>query len=135
MNDEMIILTANCLYFLLKKTHYLVFSVFSFSFHPSFPLCPHRSQDIFREAMRSPLVRLEVVSSSNRERYEKSLIGQLLVNSSAPNSSPHQVIKTKQPPPPVKAKPVFKPPENLTARVGEEPPVLEAVNVSLFLFI
>ncbi|XP_015242736.1 PREDICTED: partitioning defective 3 homolog B-like [Cyprinodon variegatus] len=87
-----------------------------------------QSQDIFREAMRSPLVRLEVVSSSNRERYEKSLIGQLLVNSSAPNSSPHQVIKTKQPPPPVKAKPVFKPPENLTARVGEEPPVLEAVN-------
>ncbi|KAM4731548.1 partitioning defective 3 homolog B-like isoform 4-T4 [Anableps anableps] len=86
-----------------------------------------QSQDIFRQAMRSPLVRLEVVSSSNRERYEKSLISQLLVNSTAPNGSP-RAIKTKDPPPPVKAKPVFKPPENSTPRLAEESPGLEAVS-------
>ncbi|KAM4561503.1 partitioning defective 3 homolog B-like isoform 1-T1 [Fundulus diaphanus] len=86
-----------------------------------------QSQDIFRQAMRSPLVCLEVVSSSNRERYEKSLIGQLMVNNMAPNGSP-RVIKAKDPPPPVKAKPVFKPPENSTARLAEDPLVLEAVN-------
>ncbi|PWA31239.1 hypothetical protein CCH79_00002970 [Gambusia affinis] len=86
-----------------------------------------QSQDIFRQAMRSPLVRLEVLSSSNRERYEKSLISQLCVNSKAPNSSP-RVTKAKDPPPPVKAKPVFKPPENSTPRLVEETPIPEAVN-------
>ncbi|XP_032423748.1 partitioning defective 3 homolog B-like isoform X1 [Xiphophorus hellerii] len=86
-----------------------------------------QSQDIFRQAMRSPLVRLEVLSSSNRERYEKSLISQLCVNSTAPNSSP-RVTKAKDPPPPVKAKPVFKPPENSTPRLVEETPILEAVS-------
>ncbi|XP_041857189.1 partitioning defective 3 homolog B isoform X2 [Melanotaenia boesemani] len=78
-----------------------------------------QAQDIFRQAMRSPLVCLEVVPSSNRERYEKSLIGQLFGNSTAPNSSPH-ITKTKEPPPPIKAKPVFKPSESPATRLAEE---------------
>ncbi|MED6277561.1 hypothetical protein CHARACLAT_014693 [Characodon lateralis] len=77
--------------------------------------------------MRSPLVRLEVISPSNRERYERSLISQLFVSGTAPNGSP-RVTKAKDPPPPVKAKPVFKPPESSTGRLAEEPPVPEAVS-------
>lgn len=80
--------------------------------------------------MRSPVVRLEVVPSSNRERYEKSLIGQLFGNSAGPDNSP-RIAKTKEPPPPVKAKPVFKPSENPTTRLAEDPATLEApVSVS-----
>lgn len=79
--------------------------------------------------MRSPLVRLEVVPSSNKERFEKSLIGQLF--NSGPESSP-RIPKTKDPPPPVKAKPVFKPPETPSMRLTEDPALLEApVSVSL----
>uniref|UniRef100_A0A3Q0S2M8 Par-3 family cell polarity regulator beta b n=1 Tax=Amphilophus citrinellus TaxID=61819 RepID=A0A3Q0S2M8_AMPCI len=78
-----------------------------------------QAQDVFRQAMRSPVVRLEVVPSSNRERYEKSLIGQLFGNSTGPSSSP-RTGKTKEPPPPVKAKPVFKPSENPATRLAEE---------------
>ncbi|XP_028292221.1 partitioning defective 3 homolog B isoform X2 [Gouania willdenowi] len=69
-----------------------------------------QSQEIFRQAMRSPIVRLEVVSSSDRERYERSLIGQLFANGPPSNDSP-RTARTKEPlpppPPPVKAKPVF----------------------------
>ncbi|XP_023661608.1 partitioning defective 3 homolog B isoform X2 [Paramormyrops kingsleyae] len=36
-----------------------------------------QSQDVFRLAMRSPAVRLEVLPVANKQRYEKSLIGQL----------------------------------------------------------
>ncbi|KAM8855363.1 partitioning defective 3 homolog B-like isoform 2-T2 [Spinachia spinachia] len=72
-----------------------------------------QAQEVFRQAMRSPVVRLEVVPSANRERYEKSLIGQLFGNSP-------QVAKTKEPPPPVKAKPLFRPPENPALRLAEE---------------
>ncbi|KAG5851769.1 hypothetical protein ANANG_G00055280 [Anguilla anguilla] len=36
-----------------------------------------QSQDVFRHAMRSPVVRLEVVPAANRDRYERGLIGQL----------------------------------------------------------
>uniref|UniRef100_A0A3Q0SFR3 Par-3 family cell polarity regulator beta b n=1 Tax=Amphilophus citrinellus TaxID=61819 RepID=A0A3Q0SFR3_AMPCI len=86
------------------------------------------TQDVFRQAMRSPVVRLEVVPSSNRERYEKSLIGQLFGNSTGPSSSP-RTGKTKEPPPPVKAKPVFKPSENpatrLTPKGKSESPLLK----------
>uniref|UniRef100_UPI0037E8FC59 partitioning defective 3 homolog B isoform X2 n=1 Tax=Semicossyphus pulcher TaxID=241346 RepID=UPI0037E8FC59 len=84
-----------------------------------------QAQEVFRQAMRSPVVRLEVIPSSNRERYEKSLIGQLFGNSSGPDSSP-RINKTKDPPPPVKAKPVFKPPENQTIRLAEEAAMMEA---------
>ncbi|XP_054471402.1 partitioning defective 3 homolog B isoform X2 [Anoplopoma fimbria] len=83
-----------------------------------------QAQEVFRQAMRSPVVRLEVVPSVNRERYEKSLIGQLIGNSAGPDSSP-QIAKTKEPPP-VKAKPVFKPSENPTMRLAEEAASTEA---------
>ncbi|CAJ1078845.1 partitioning defective 3 homolog B isoform X2 [Xyrichtys novacula] len=84
-----------------------------------------QSQEVFRQAMRSPVVSLEVVPTSNRERYEKSLIGQLFGNSAGPDSSP-RVAKTKEPPPPVKAKPVFKPPESASPRLADEAAMLEA---------
>ncbi|XP_072301293.1 partitioning defective 3 homolog B [Eucyclogobius newberryi] len=78
-----------------------------------------QAQEIFRQAMRSPIVRLEVVSSSNRERYEKSLIGQLFHGTPGPEGSPH-VPRTKDPPPPVKAKPVFRPTEGTAMRAPED---------------
>uniref|UniRef100_A0A3B4YMR6 Par-3 family cell polarity regulator beta n=1 Tax=Seriola lalandi dorsalis TaxID=1841481 RepID=A0A3B4YMR6_SERLL len=84
-----------------------------------------QAQEVFRQAMRSPVVRLEVVPSFNRERYEKSLIGQLFGNSAGPDSSP-RIAKTKEPPPPVKAKPMFKPSENPATRLAEDAAVLEA---------
>ncbi|XP_068429061.1 partitioning defective 3 homolog B isoform X2 [Clinocottus analis] len=89
-----------------------------------------QAQEVFRQAMRSPVVRLEVVPSVHRERYEKSLIGQLFGNSAGPDCSP-QIAKIKEPPPPIKAKPVFKPPENPTLRLAEEAASIEAaVNTS-----
>lgn len=85
---------------------------------------------MFRQAMHSAVVRLEVVPSSSRERYEKSLIGQLFGNGAGPDSSPRST-KTKEPPPPVKAKPSFKPSENPTMRLAEEVASMEAaVSVS-----
>uniref|UniRef100_A0A3Q4MSX1 Partitioning defective 3 homolog B-like n=1 Tax=Neolamprologus brichardi TaxID=32507 RepID=A0A3Q4MSX1_NEOBR len=84
-----------------------------------------QSQDVFRQAMRSPVVRLEVVPSFNRERYEKSLIGQLFGNNNGPTGSP-RTGNTKEPPPPVKAKPVFKPSENSATPKGKsESPLLK----------
>ncbi|KAM9347493.1 partitioning defective 3 homolog B-like [Symphorus nematophorus] len=83
-----------------------------------------QAQEVFRQAMRSPVVRLEVVPSSSRERYEKSLIGQLFGSSAGPDSSP-RTAKTKEPPP-VKAKPVFKPSESPAARLAEEAATMEA---------
>ncbi|KAM9364483.1 partitioning defective 3 homolog B-like isoform 3-T3 [Pholidichthys leucotaenia] len=77
-----------------------------------------QAQDAFRQAMRLPVVRLEVVPSSNRECYEKSLIGHLFKNSTGPTSSP-RVPRAKEPPP-VKAKPVYKPPDGLTSRLMME---------------
>lgn len=84
-----------------------------------------QAQDVFRQAMHSPVVRLEVVPSSNRERYEKTLISQLFGGGTGPTSSP-RAAKTKEPPPPIKAKPVFKPAESPTARLAEEAATLEA---------
>ncbi|XP_071328822.1 partitioning defective 3 homolog B isoform X13 [Trachinotus anak] len=84
-----------------------------------------QAQEVFRQAMRSQVVRLEVVPSFNRERYEKSLIGQLFGGSAGPDSSP-RIAKTKEPPPPVKAKPVFKPSENPATRLAEDAATLEA---------
>ncbi|XP_019945636.2 partitioning defective 3 homolog B isoform X1 [Paralichthys olivaceus] len=83
-----------------------------------------QAQEVFRQAMRSPVVRLEVVPSSNKERYEKSLIGQLFGNSTGPDHSP-RIAKTKEPPPPIKAKPVFKLPENPAMRLAEEAATLD----------
>ncbi|XP_042281771.1 partitioning defective 3 homolog B isoform X2 [Thunnus maccoyii] len=84
-----------------------------------------QAQEVFRQAMRSSVVRLEVVPSSNRERYEKSLIGHLVNSSAGPDGSP-RITKTKEPPPPVKAKPVFKPSENPAMRLAEDAANLEA---------
>lgn len=82
--------------------------------------------------MHSQIVRLEVVPADNRERYEKSLIGPLFGDGAGPNSSP-QITKTKEPPPPVKAKPAFKPPEHSASRLAEEVAAMEAaVSVSSF---
>ncbi|XP_076602552.1 partitioning defective 3 homolog B-like isoform X1 [Chaetodon auriga] len=84
-----------------------------------------QAQEVFRQAMRSPIVRLEVVPSSNKDRYERSLIGQLFGNGAGSDSSP-RIAKTKEPPPPVKAKPVFKPCENPATRLAEEAATVEA---------
>ncbi|KAM3608205.1 uncharacterized protein V6R79_020977 [Siganus canaliculatus] len=89
-----------------------------------------QSQEAFRQAMRSPIVRLEVVPSSNRDRYEKSVIGQLFGSGAATDNSPRSA-RTKEPPPPVKAKPMFKPSENPAARLAEDAaPVEAAVGMS-----
>ncbi|XP_037399422.1 par-3 family cell polarity regulator beta a isoform X2 [Pygocentrus nattereri] len=53
-----------------------------------------QSQEVFRQAMSSPLVRLEVLPVANKLTYEKSLIGQLF---SGPESVPHTVPKVKSP--------------------------------------
>lgn len=87
---------------------------------------------MFRQAMHSPMVRLEVVPSSTRERYEKSLIGQLFGSGTGADGSP-RVSKSKDPPPPVKAKPNFKPSESPAMRMAEEVAALEtALSVSCF---
>ncbi|XP_056891205.1 partitioning defective 3 homolog B isoform X1 [Takifugu flavidus] len=83
-----------------------------------------QAQEVFRQAMHSPTVRLEVVPSSTRERYEKSLIGQLFGNGTGPDSSP-RATKTKDLPPPVKAKPNFKPSESPAVRMAEEVAAME----------
>ncbi|XP_034042512.1 partitioning defective 3 homolog B-like isoform X2 [Thalassophryne amazonica] len=78
-----------------------------------------QAQEIFRQAMHSPVVCLEVVPSSNRERYEKSLIGHLFSSTPHSDSSP-RITKTKEPPPLIKAKPVFKLPENSAMRLSDD---------------
>ncbi|RVE57744.1 hypothetical protein OJAV_G00202360 [Oryzias javanicus] len=78
-----------------------------------------QAQDVFRQAMRSQVIFLEVVPPSSKDRYERSLIGQLSGSGSAP-------AKAKAPPPPVKAKPAFKPPENPAPRQTEDPNAPEA---------
>ena len=52
----------------------------------------HRSQEVFRHAMGSPSVCLEVLSVANKANYEKSLIGQLF-NADGKDAS----AKTKSP--------------------------------------
>nr|XP_020470556.1 partitioning defective 3 homolog B-like isoform X2 [Monopterus albus] len=84
-----------------------------------------QAQEVFRQAMHTPVVRLEVVPSSSRERFEKSLIGQLFGSNVGSDNSPRSA-KTKEPPPPVKAKPVFKPFENPVTRFAEDGAPVEA---------
>lgn len=91
-----------------------------------------RAQEVFRQAMHSPVVRLEVVPSATRERYEKSLIGQLFGNGIGPDASP-RVTKAKDPPPPIKAKPTFRPSESPAIRMAEEVAAMEtALSVRCF---
>lgn len=78
------------------------------------------------------MVRIEVVPSSTRERYEKSLIGQLFGNGTGPDGSP-QVTKAKDSPPPVKPKPTFRPSESPAMRMAEEAAAMEtALSVRCF---
>ncbi|XP_036831233.1 partitioning defective 3 homolog B isoform X3 [Oncorhynchus mykiss] len=79
-----------------------------------------QAQEVFRYAMRSPMVRLEVVPVSNRERYEKSLIGQLFNQSGSPKATPK--TSSKEPP---SIKPAFKPSDSSTARMAEDSSSLE----------
>lgn len=65
-----------------------------------------QAQEIFRQAMRSPIVRLEVVPVFNKERFEKTVIGHLF-NSENPDAS----TRTKDPPP-LKVKPMARPVES-----------------------
>ncbi|XP_026116788.1 partitioning defective 3 homolog B-like [Carassius auratus] len=59
-----------------------------------------RAQEIFRQAMRSSLVCLEVVPVFNKECFEKSVIGHLFIS-----ENPESSRWTKDPPP-LKVKPV-----------------------------
>ncbi|XP_062311524.1 partitioning defective 3 homolog B-like [Osmerus eperlanus] len=77
-----------------------------------------QAQEVFRQAMRSTTMRLEVVPVPNRERYERSLIGQLF----QPDSP--RAPKTKEPPP-IKAKPNFKPSESPALRLADDSSSLE----------
>ncbi|XP_045563827.1 partitioning defective 3 homolog B isoform X3 [Salmo salar] len=79
-----------------------------------------QAQEVFRYAMRSPMVRLEVVPVSNRERYEKSLIGQLFNQSGSPKAT----LKTSSKEPP-SIKPAVKPYDSPTARMAEDSISLE----------
>lgn len=118
----------------LRVHHFLnkpFFSVLSpsvswslFPLSPSF-ITPPRAQEVFRQAMHSPVVRLEVVPSSNRERYEKSLIGQLFYSGAGSDGSP-RITKAKVAPPPVKARPTYKPSENPATRYAEDVASMEA---------
>ncbi len=71
-----------------------------------------RAQEIFRQAMRSSIVHLEVVPDFNKEHFEKSVIGHLF-NPENPDAStrtkenPDASTRTKDPPP-LKVKPLVR---------------------------
>uniref|UniRef100_A0A672Q101 Par-3 family cell polarity regulator beta b n=1 Tax=Sinocyclocheilus grahami TaxID=75366 RepID=A0A672Q101_SINGR len=65
-----------------------------------------QAQEIFRQAMHSSIIRLEVVPVFNKERFEKSVIGHLF-NSENPDAS----TRTKDPPP-LNVKPIVMPVES-----------------------
>ncbi|XP_063069863.1 partitioning defective 3 homolog B-like isoform X2 [Engraulis encrasicolus] len=84
-----------------------------------------QSQEVFRQAMRSSTVRLEVVPAGNRDRYERSLIGPLFNSpspetplSSTPTPTPEGPPRAKDPPPPIKVKPTIRPPAGETRDAG-----------------
>lgn len=70
----------------------------------------HRSQEVFRQAMRLPTVRLEVLPMTNKERFEKSLIGHLFSTDS------HDGTPRPKEPPPLKVKPMVRPAESSSCR-------------------
>ncbi|XP_076849885.1 partitioning defective 3 homolog B [Brachyhypopomus gauderio] len=72
-----------------------------------------QSQDVFRQAMRSPVVRLEVLPVANKEHYEKSLASPLF-----PPKSRGGGPRAAQPPP-LKPKPTAKPAEAACGRRAE----------------
>lgn len=84
-----------------------------------FNVCPRslslcRSQEVFRQAMRSPAVRLEVLPIVNKERFEKSLIGHLFSIDS------HDGTPQVKEPPPLKVKPVVRPVESSVRQAGPQ---------------
>lgn len=101
-----------------------------------------QSQEVFRQAMSTPSVRLEVLPMANKPRYEKSLIGQLFTGdgkeSTAKTKSP-MVVRAKadpQPEPKASAKPELRRPDARTktpepARVNTPPAELQPVHGSL----
>lgn len=70
----------------------------------------HRSQEVFRQAMRSPAVRLEVLPMANKERFEKNLIGHLF------SADSHDGTPRPKEPPPLKVKPMVRPAESSSGR-------------------
>lgn len=90
-----------------------------------------RSQEVFRQAMSSSTVRLEVLPLANKQRYEKSLIGQLFTgdgkDSPIKGKSP-MVVRSKTNP-----QPELKPNAKLEARRPDaraKTPEPGAVNVA-----
>ncbi|GAA6110148.1 partitioning defective 3 homolog B isoform X1 [Tachysurus ichikawai] len=69
-----------------------------------------QSQEVFRQAMRLPAVRLEIVPLANKERFEKSLIGHLFSTDS------HDRTPRPREPPPLKVKPMVRPAESSSCR-------------------
>ncbi|XP_066542031.1 partitioning defective 3 homolog B [Hoplias malabaricus] len=74
-----------------------------------------QSQEVFRHAMRSPVVRLEVLPVGNKERYEKSLISHLY------SSENHEGVSWTKDPPPLKVKPMVRPVEASSSGRQAEP--------------
>ncbi|XP_047671062.1 partitioning defective 3 homolog B isoform X3 [Tachysurus fulvidraco] len=69
-----------------------------------------QSQEVFRQAMRLPAVRLEIVPMANKELFEKSLIGHLFSTDS------HDRTPRPREPPPLKVKPMVRPAESSSCR-------------------
>ncbi|XP_053483215.1 partitioning defective 3 homolog B isoform X1 [Ictalurus furcatus] len=69
-----------------------------------------QSQEVFRQAMRLPAVRLEVLPMANKERFEKSLIGHLF------STDDHDGTPRPKEPPPLKVKPMVRPAEPSSGR-------------------
>ncbi|XP_030011302.1 par-3 family cell polarity regulator beta a isoform X1 [Sphaeramia orbicularis] len=70
-----------------------------------------QSQEIFRQAMSSPVVRLEVVPVSNKSRYEKSLIGQLFTGDAKDTKGRSPMVLRSKPDPQLNPKPELKRPD------------------------
>ncbi|XP_041711601.2 partitioning defective 3 homolog B isoform X2 [Coregonus clupeaformis] len=87
-----------------------------------------QSQEVFRQAMSSPLVRLEVLPLANKQRYEKRLIGQLFTDGhdSVPKAKSPLMIHRK-----MDAKPEVKPetvkPEQINPKLEPRRPDLHVL--------
>ncbi|CAB1328062.1 unnamed protein product, partial [Coregonus sp. 'balchen'] len=86
------------------------------------------SQEVFRQAMSSPLVRLEVLPLANKQRYEKRLIGQLFTDGhdSVPKAKSPLMIHRR-----MDAKPEVKPetvkPEQINPKLEPRRPDLHVL--------
>eukprot|EP00063_Salmo_salar_P030811 XP_014005646.1 PREDICTED: partitioning defective 3 homolog B-like isoform X1 [Salmo salar] len=88
-----------------------------------------QSQEVFRQAMCSPLVRLEILPLANKQQYEKRLIGQLVtdIHDSIPKAKSPLVIHQK-----MDAKPEVKPetvkPEQINPKLEPRRPDLRVLS-------